>query len=124
MPKLLPRDSRRDKSVGGESCEISPDHSPLLRLGQGEVREIPLDTGNEIYINEQSPIIQQDISQDDRSPQETTLTRVSLFEKEKMGKEPKSTTAAVRRTGSGPVNAWEEFLIKEGTPQKSNQNSA
>ena len=79
MPKLLPNDQKRDKSVGGESCEISPDHSPLLRLGQAG-HEIPLEVGQEISISEQSPIIQQDISQDDRSPQETTLTRVTLFE--------------------------------------------
>ena len=113
MPKLLPHDQRRDKSVGGESCEISPDHSPLLRLGN-KAHEIPLEAGHEISIHEQSPIIQQDISQDDRSPQETTLTRVTLFEKELEGKVTQSAT--VKRTGTGPTNAWEEFLNKESTP--------
>ena len=43
-----------------------------------------------------------------------------------MGKESKSQT--LKRAGSGPggnaANAWEEFLIKESTPQKVSQSAA
>ena len=44
--------------------------------------------GQELTINDQALNVQQDIGQDERSPQETTLTRVALFEQNDKVQDP------------------------------------